>query len=80
MADEWAGWTAGVKGAATQWVAGTGIRPGRVLDPVTQAERYDPDGIHVRRRVPELRDVGDPAVDEPWKPTGTDRAALDHTG
>ena len=39
-----------------QWVAGTGndTRPQRVLNPVRQAERFDPDGIYVRRWVPEL--------------------------
>jgi deoxyribodipyrimidine photo-lyase len=63
-----------------QWVAGTGTdtRPGRVLNPVTQAKRYDPDGTYVRRWVPELRDVQAPEVHEPWKLRGTDRAALDY--
>ena len=39
-----------------QWMAGTGTdtRPNRVLNPVTQAKRYDPDGAYVRRWVPEL--------------------------
>ncbi|MFF2376599.1 cryptochrome/photolyase family protein [Streptomyces xiamenensis] len=52
-----------------QWVAGTGTdtRPNRVLNPVTQARRYDPDGAYVRRWVPELAGVGGSAVHEPWK-------------
>ena len=39
-----------------QWVAGTGTdtRPGRMLNPARQAERFDPDGAYVRRHVPEL--------------------------
>ena len=39
-----------------QWVAGTGTdsRPNRRLSPVRQAERFDPDGIYVRRYIPEL--------------------------
>ncbi|MET8948492.1 deoxyribodipyrimidine photo-lyase [Streptomyces sp. NPDC004542] len=63
-----------------QWVAGTGTdtRPNRVLNPVTQAKRYDPDGAYVRRWVPELEDVEGPAVHEPWKLRGLDRAALDY--
>ncbi|OMI39907.1 cryptochrome/photolyase family protein [Streptomyces sparsogenes] len=63
-----------------QWVAGTGTdtRPNRVLNPVTQARRYDPDGAYVRRWVPELEGVGAPAVHEPWKLPGPDRAALDY--
>ena len=63
-----------------QWTAGTGTdtRPNRVLNPVTQAKRYDPDGEYVRRRVRELADVAGPAVHEPWKLRGLDRGALDH--
>ncbi|MFG2573836.1 cryptochrome/photolyase family protein [Streptomyces sp. NPDC048481] len=63
-----------------QWVAGTGTdsRPNRVLNPVTQAKRYDPDGAYVRRWLPELVDLTAPAVHEPWKLTGADRAALDY--
>ncbi|MEU4873176.1 deoxyribodipyrimidine photo-lyase [Streptomyces sp. NPDC021608] len=63
-----------------QWVAGTGTdsRPNRVLNPVTQAKRFDPDGAYVRRWLPELADLTAPAVHEPWKLTGADRAALDY--
>ncbi|MFF8971764.1 cryptochrome/photolyase family protein [Streptomyces sp. NPDC014995] len=63
-----------------QWVAGTGTdtRPNRVLNPVTQARRYDPDGTYVRRWVPELAGIEGPAVHEPWKLRGLDRAAIDY--
>ncbi|WP_055523120.1 cryptochrome/photolyase family protein [Streptomyces graminilatus] len=63
-----------------QWMAGTGTdsRPNRVLNPVTQAKRYDPDGAYVHRWVPELRSLKAPAVHEPWKQRGLDRAALDY--
>ena len=39
-----------------QWVAGTGndTRPNRVLSPLRQAERFDPEGTYVRRYLPEL--------------------------
>ncbi|CAG7647326.1 cryptochrome/photolyase family protein [Actinacidiphila bryophytorum] len=53
-----------------QWVAGTGTdtRPNRVLNPVLQARRHDPDGEYVRRWVPELAAVPPgAAVHEPWK-------------
>ncbi|MFC9177792.1 cryptochrome/photolyase family protein [Streptomyces sp. NPDC057107] len=57
-----------------QWVAGTGTdtRPNRVLNPVTQAKRYDPHGDYVRRWVPELAEVKGSAVHEPWKVEGLD--------
>ncbi|WP_118082938.1 deoxyribodipyrimidine photo-lyase [Streptomyces sp. CC0208] len=63
-----------------QWMAGTGTdtRPNRVLNPVAQAKRYDPDGTYVRRWVPELAALEGPAVHEPWKLRGLDRAALDY--
>lgn len=63
-----------------QWMAGTGTdtRPNRVLNPVTQARRYDPDGTYVRRWVPELRGLEAPALHEPWKLRGAQRAALDY--
>lgn len=52
-----------------QWVAGTGTdtRPHRVLNPLVQAKRFDPDGAYVRRWVPELGDVDGRAVHEPWR-------------
>jgi deoxyribodipyrimidine photo-lyase len=51
-----------------QWVAGTGndTRPQRVLNPVRQAERFDPDGVYVRRWVPELASVRGKAIFRPW--------------
>ncbi|AZS89159.1 deoxyribodipyrimidine photo-lyase [Streptomyces griseoviridis] len=62
-----------------QWMAGTGTdsRPNRVLNPVTQAKRYDPDGVYVRRWIPELAGLSGPSVHEPWKLRGLDRAAID---
>ncbi|MFJ6636512.1 cryptochrome/photolyase family protein [Streptomyces sp. NPDC091376] len=63
-----------------QWVAGTGTdtRPNRVLNPVRQAQRYDPEGSYVRWWVPELAGLEGPAVHEPWRLTGLDRAAYDY--
>ncbi|WP_406447463.1 DNA photolyase family protein [Streptomyces sp. NBC_00876] len=63
-----------------QWMAGTGTdsRPNRVLNPVVQAKRYDPDGSYVRRWVPELASLAGPAVHEPWKLRGAERARLDY--
>ncbi|KIF06549.1 deoxyribodipyrimidine photolyase, partial [Streptomyces sp. RSD-27] len=63
-----------------QWVAGTGTdtRPNRVLNPVLQGRRYDPDGAYVRRWVPELAGLDGAAVHEPWRLTGLERAAYDY--
>ncbi|MFD9857981.1 cryptochrome/photolyase family protein [Streptomyces alboflavus] len=63
-----------------QWTAGTGndTRPNRVLNPVLQGKRHDPDGTYVRRWVPELAELDGAAVHEPWKLTGLDRARFDY--
>ncbi|KNX36814.1 cryptochrome/photolyase family protein [Luteipulveratus halotolerans] len=53
-----------------QWVSGTGTDAApyfRVFNPVTQGERFDPDGDYVRRWVPELRHLDGKAVHQPWK-------------
>jgi deoxyribodipyrimidine photo-lyase len=52
-----------------QWVAGTGnnTRPGRVLNPLRQAARFDRDGEYVRRYVPELAALDDPHIHTPWR-------------
>ncbi len=52
-----------------QWVAGTGndTRPNRVLNPLRQAERFDPEGEYVRRYLPELAAIGGRAVHRPWR-------------
>ncbi|RAJ44854.1 deoxyribodipyrimidine photo-lyase [Kitasatospora sp. SolWspMP-SS2h] len=52
-----------------QWVAGTGTdtRPNRVLNPLTQADRYDPSGDYVRRWLPELADLPGREIHRPWQ-------------
>ncbi|MFD3459000.1 cryptochrome/photolyase family protein [Nocardia fluminea] len=52
-----------------QWVAGTGTdtRPNRVLNPLRQADRYDPEGVYVRRWLPELADLPGASIHRPWR-------------
>ncbi|GHB54262.1 deoxyribodipyrimidine photo-lyase [Streptomyces cirratus] len=63
-----------------QWVAGTGTdtRPGRVLNPVRQGLRYDPEGAYVHRWVPELAGLPAPRVHEPWRLPEAERARYDY--
>lgn len=63
-----------------QWIAGTGAdsRPNRVLAPLRQAERFDPQGDYVRRYVEELRGVEGKAVHKPWELPEDVRARLDY--
>jgi len=50
-----------------QWVAGTGTdsNPHRIFNPTVQGRRFDPDGIYIRRYLPELAEVPAPAVHDP---------------
>ena len=53
-----------------QWVAGTGTDASpyfRVFNPITQGQRFDPDGDYIRRWVPELAHLTGKAAHEPWK-------------
>ncbi len=53
-----------------QWVAGSGTDAApyfRVFNPVTQGERFDPDGAYVRRYVPELAHLAGAQVHTPWQ-------------
>ncbi|WP_336086104.1 cryptochrome/photolyase family protein [Nocardia sp. SSK8] len=52
-----------------QWAAGTGTdtRPNRTLNPLRQADRYDPDGSYTRRWLPELAHLDGPTIHRPWR-------------
>jgi len=59
--------------AQWQWTAGTGMdsRPNRLFNPVVQSRRFDPDGVYIRRYVPELAEVNDAHLHAPWEADGT---------
>ena len=52
-----------------QWVAGSGADAApyfRVFNPILQGEKFDPDGVYVRRWVPELKDMPSKFIHQPW--------------
>ncbi|MBH9553191.1 cryptochrome/photolyase family protein [Inhella gelatinilytica] len=52
-----------------QWAASCGCdaQPWfRIFNPVTQSEKFDPDGAFIRRYVPELASLPSPALHAPW--------------
>ncbi|MEP7194276.1 MAG: deoxyribodipyrimidine photo-lyase [Actinomycetota bacterium] len=52
-----------------QWTAGCGTDAApyfRVFNPTLQGRRFDPHGDYVRRYVPELREVDEGSIHEPW--------------
>ena len=55
--------------ASWQWVAGSGADAApyfRIFNPFGQGEKFDPQGIYVRRWVPELAGLPNDAIHTPW--------------
>jgi deoxyribodipyrimidine photo-lyase len=56
--------------ASWQWVAGSGADAApyfRIFNPVTQGEKFDPDGAYVRRWLPHLARLPDDVIHRPWE-------------
>jgi deoxyribodipyrimidine photo-lyase len=56
--------------ASWQWVAGCGADAApyfRVFNPFLQGEKFDPEGLYVKRWVPELADVPVKYIHQPWE-------------
>ncbi len=66
--------------ASWQWIAGCGADAApffRIFNPVLQGKKFDPDGSYVRKYVPEIENVPDRFLHNPWEaPT----AVLDDAG
>jgi deoxyribodipyrimidine photo-lyase len=68
-----------------QWSAGTGTDAQpyfRIFNPVSQSQKFDPDGIYIRHWLPELRDVPTRFIHAPWEmetpPANYPRPIVDH--
>ena len=56
--------------ASWQWVAGSGADAApyfRIFNPVTQAKKFDPDGVYIKHWVPELRTLSQQYLHAPWE-------------
>ena len=69
-----------------QWTAGCGTDAApyfRIFNPVSQGKRFDPEGVYIRRFVPELRGLDPAHLHEPWAcpggpPSGYPAPMVDH--
>jgi deoxyribodipyrimidine photo-lyase len=69
-----------------QWTAGTGTDAApyfRIFNPVSQSQRFDPDGHYIRHWVPSLSQVDGPEIHAPWLskrgiPLGYQPPMVDH--
>jgi deoxyribodipyrimidine photo-lyase len=63
-----------------QWIASVGVDPQppyrRIYNPARQQQRFDPTGAYVRRYVPELWQVPDDYLAEPWTMPRTMQTAV----
>ncbi len=56
--------------ASWQWVAGSGADAApyfRIFNPVLQSEKFDPDGVYLRRYCPELAELPAKYLHKPWE-------------
>ncbi len=67
-----------------QWSAGTGTDAApyfRIFNPILQGQKFDPQGVYVRRWVPELARVPEKYIHQPWTmPEATQTAARCRVG
>jgi deoxyribodipyrimidine photo-lyase len=56
--------------ASWQWIAGCGADAApyfRIFNPVTQGEKFDPDGQYIKEFIPELKDLPIKYLFSPWE-------------
>ena len=61
-----------------QWAASSGCDAQpyfRIFNPLTQSERFDPDGRFIRRYLPELAAVPDKFIHAPWRMSSAEQSA-----
>ncbi|GAB4466453.1 MAG: deoxyribodipyrimidine photo-lyase [Armatimonadaceae bacterium] len=62
-----------------QWAAGTGTDAQpffRIFNPVSQGEKFDPEGAYVKQWIPELAKVSPKFVHQPWKMSPAQQEAV----
>ncbi len=52
-----------------QWIAGCGADASpyfRIFNPITQSEKFDPEGLYIRQWIPELKSLSNEHIHKPW--------------
>lgn len=60
--------------ASWQWIAGCGADAApyfRIFNPITQGEKFDPEGTYIRKWLPELYDLPKKYLNRPWEAPDT---------
>ena len=66
--------------ASWQWVAGTGADAApyfRIFNPVTQSQKFDPDGVYIRKYIPEISKLPNTYIHDP---TNCPKTVLENSG
>jgi deoxyribodipyrimidine photo-lyase len=61
-----------------QWAASTGCDAQpyfRIFNPITQSQKFDPQGAFIRRYLPALQGLPDALIHAPWRASPVDLAA-----
>ena len=56
--------------ASWQWVSGSGADAApyfRIFNPITQGEKFDPNGDYIKQYIPELRNLNGKFLYAPWE-------------
>jgi deoxyribodipyrimidine photo-lyase len=79
LAQQFLDYEPGIHYPQFQMQAGTtGVNTVRIYNPVKQSMDHDPEGIFIKKWVPELRDMPTEYIHEPWKLTQSLFGSLNH--
>ncbi len=77
LAQQFLDYEPGIHYPQFQMQAGTtGVNTVRMYNPVKQSQEHDPEGVFIKKWIPELADVPTPFIHEPWRMTEMEKVML----